>query len=380
VERIAKLAGAIAAKIGADPKKAERAARLAKADLTTGVVGEFPELQGVMGRYYALHDKEDAEIADAVRDHYKPVGPSDAVPTAKISISVALADKLDMLAGFFAIDQKPTGSGDPFALRRAALGVVRIILDNKVRLHLPRILMRQARFVMADTIKTVKASSNIAPALLEQLGEDSPLRKIWSKTDKTTALLIESSLEDVAPQQWEWDSAKDILNFISDRLKVVLRDQGISHDRIDSIWALAVETDLVRLVGRVEALQAFLKTDDGTNLLAGYKRAANILKAEEKKDGPYASDVTESLLTAPAEKSLYIALSAAKTGIAPALEKEDFAAAMRQMAALRGPVDAFFDGVKVTDENPELRENRLTLLASLRAALHQVADFSKIEG
>jgi glycyl-tRNA synthetase beta chain len=313
VERVAKLAGEIAGKIGADPKKAERAARLAKADLTTGVVGEFPELQGVMGRYYALHDKEDASIADAVRDHYKPVGPSDAVPSGKIAIAVALADKLDALTGFFAADEKPTGSGDPFALRRAALGVIRIVIENKLRLPL----------AVAD----------------------------------------------------------DLLVFFADRLKVALKEKGIRHDLIDAVFALGHEDDLVRLVARVEALQAFLKTEDGAAQMAGYKRAANILKAEEKKDGKtYISEVAETLLAEPAEKSLYTALSQAKTGIAPALEKEDFAAAMRQMAALRGPVDAFFDGVKVNDENPKLRENRLNLLASLRAALHQVADFSKIEG
>jgi glycyl-tRNA synthetase beta chain len=313
VERIAKLAGEIAGKIGANPKEAERAARLAKADLTTGVVGEFPELQGVMGRYYALHDKEDADIADAVRDHYKPVGPSDAVPSGKIAIAVALADKLDALTGFFAAGEKPTGSGDPFALRRAALGVIRIVIENKLRLPL----------TVAD----------------------------------------------------------DLLVFFADRLKVALKEKGVRHDLIDAVFALGHESDLVRLVARVEALQAFLKTEDGAALMAGYKRAANILKAEEKKDGKtYISEIAETLLAAPAEKSLYTALVQVKTGIAPALEKEDFAAAMRQMAALRGPVDAFFDGVKVNDENPKLRENRLSLLASLRAALHQVADFSKVEG
>jgi glycyl-tRNA synthetase beta chain len=313
VERIAKLAGEIAGKIGADAAKAERAARLAKADLTSGVVGEFPELQGVMGRYYALHDKEDAGVADAIRDHYKPVGPSDAVPSAKIAIAVALADKLDQLSGFFAAGEKPTGSGDPFALRRAALGVIRILIENKLRLPL--------------------------------------------------------------------QVSSDLLAFFADRLKVALKEKGVRHDLIDAVFALGHEDDLVRLVARVEALQAFLKSDDGTNLLAGYKRAANILKAEEKKDGKaYISEVSEALLAAPPEKNLYTALGQAKSGIAPALEKEDFAAAMRQMAALRGPVDAFFDGVKVNDENPKLRENRLNLLASLRAALHQVADFSKIEG
>jgi glycyl-tRNA synthetase beta chain len=334
VERIARLAGEIAGKIGADPKKAERAARLAKADLTTGVVGEFPELQGVMGRYYALNDGEDASIANAIRDHYKPAGPKDETPSAPVTMAVALADKLDQLVGFFAIDEKPTGSGDPFALRRAALGFIRIALNYNCRLSLTH-LIRRAGFFRDES--------------------------------KSGALGTVPTAE--------------LMLFFRDRLKVALKDNGVRHDLIDAVFALGHEDDLVRLVARVEALQAFLKTEDGAALMAGYKRAANILKAEEKKDGKtYISEVAETLLAAPAEKSLYTALGQAKTGIAPALEKEDFAAAMRQMAALRGPVDAFFDGVKVNDENPKLRENRLNLLASLRAALHQVADFSKIEG
>jgi len=313
VERIKKLAGEIAEKIGADVTKAKRAARLAKADLTTGVVGEFPELQGVMGRYYALHDKEDAAVADAARDHYKPVGPSDAVPTDKVAIAVALADKLDALAGFFAAGEKPTGSGDPFALRRAALGVIRILLENKLRLPLK--------------------------------GE------------------------------------ADLLSFFADRLKVALKEKGVRHDLIDAVFSLGGEGDLVRLVARVEALQSFLKTDDGTNLLAGYKRAANILKAEEKKDGKaFTSEVLENHLSEPAEKNLFAALNAARVAIAPLLEKEQFAAAMEQMAGLRVPVDAFFDAVKVNADDKAVRENRLNLLASLRATLHQVADFSRIEG
>jgi glycyl-tRNA synthetase beta chain len=313
VQRIEKLAGEIAAKIGADVEKAKRAAKLAKADLTTGVVGEFPELQGVMGRYYALHDKEDASVADAVRDHYRPVGPNDAVPTDKVAIAVALADKLDALTGFFAAGEKPTGSGDPFALRRAALGVIRILLENKLRFPL-------------------KVSD-------------------------------------------------DVLSFFADRLKVALKEKGVRHDLIDAVFSIGHEDDLVRLVAKVEALQAFLKTDDGANLLAGYKRAANILKVEEKKDGKtFGGSVTEKLLSEPAEKTLLAALDQAKEAIAVALEKEDFAAAMQQMAALRGPVDAFFDAVKVNADDKQVRENRLNLLASLRATLRQVADFSRIEG
>jgi len=312
VERIEKLAGEIAAKIGADVAKSKRAVRLAKADLTTGVVGEFPELQGVMGRYYALHDKEDTAVADAVRDHYKPVGPNDATPTEKVAISVALADKLDALTGFFAAGEKPTGSGDPFALRRAALGVIRIILENKLRFPL-------------------KVSD-------------------------------------------------EVLSFFADRLKVALKEKGVRHDLIDAVFSIGHEDDLVRLVARVEALQSFLKSEDGANLLAGYKRAANILKAEEKKDGKtFISEVTEKLLSEASEKALFAALAEAKAAIAVALEKEDFAAAMQQMAALRPPVDAFFEGVKVNAEDKAVRENRLNLLASLRATLHQVADFSRIE-
>jgi glycyl-tRNA synthetase beta chain len=313
LERVEKLAGEIAGKIGADVAKAKRAARLAKADLTSGVVGEFPELQGVMGRYYAQHDKEDAAVADAVRDHYKPVGPSDAVPTDKVSIAVALADKLDALTGFFAAGEKPSGSGDPFALRRAALGIIRILLENKLRFSL----------AVSD----------------------------------------------------------DLLTFFADRLKVALKEKGVRHDLIDAVFSLGHEDDLVRLVARVEALQAFLKSDDGKNLLAGYKRAANILKVEEKKDGKtFTSEVLEGKLSETAETALFAALVKSRAAIAPALEKEDFAAAMQQMAALRTPVDAFFDGVKVNADDKQVRENRLNLLASLRATLHQVADFSKIEG
>ena len=313
VERIANLAAEIARKIGADPQKAERAARLAKADLTTGVVGEFPELQGVMGRYYARHDGEAPDVADAVRDHYKPVGPSDAVPTDKVAIAVALADKLDSLKGFFAAGEKPTGSGDPFALRRAALGVIRILLENGLRLPL------------------------------------------------------------TVPD--------DLAAFFADRLKVALKEKGIRHDLIDAVFALGNEDDLVRLVARVEALQAFLKSDDGINLLAGYKRAANILKAEEKKDGRvFAGQVTQGKLTDPGEVSLFSALGTAKDQVTKDLKEENFAAAMRHMAALRVPVDAFFESVKVNAEDAPIRENRLHLLAALRAVMHQIGDFSKIEG
>ncbi|HEY1708255.1 MAG TPA: glycine--tRNA ligase subunit beta [Rhizomicrobium sp.] len=313
VERIEALAGEIAGKIGADVKNARRAARLCKADLTTGVVGEFPELQGVMGRYYALHDGEDAEVADAIRDHYKPQGPSDAVPTNKVSIAVALADKLDQLGGFFAAGEKPTGSGDPFALRRAALGTIRILLETKLRLAL--------------------------------------------------------------------DVEADLLDFFAERLKVALREKGTRHDLIDAVFSLGNESDLVRLVARVEALQSFLKTDEGANLLAGYKRAANILKAEEKKDKTtFSGDPDPEALTVPEEKALFVELATASELIRAEVARERFVAAMGVMARLRGPVDAFFDKVKVNDDDPKVRENRLRLLARLRDTLHLIADFSKIEG
>jgi len=313
VERIVALAGEIAAKIGADVEKAKRAALLCKADLTTGVVGEFPELQGVMGRYYAIHDGEDAEVADAIRDHYKPVGPSDAVPTSKVSIAVALADKLDQLVSFFAVGEKPTGSGDSFALRRAALGVIRIVLENGARL---------------------------------------PLKV-----------------------------SVELLNFFADRLKVALKEKGTRYDLIDAVFSLGNEDDLVRLVARVEALQSFLKTDAGTNLLAGYKRAANILKAEEKKDKTTfdgAPDPEAFVLSE--EKALFVELSTASELVKAEIERERFVEAMGVMSRLRAPVDAFFDKVTVNDKDPALRKNRLLLLSRLRATLHLAADFSKIEG
>ncbi len=323
VERIEALAGEIAAKIGADVEKAKRAARLCKADLTTGVVGEFPELQGVMGRYYALHDGEDAEVADAVRDHYKPQGPTDAVPSGKVSIAVALADKLDQLTQFFAIDERPTGSSDPFALRRAALGFARIVLSNKVRL--------------------VWINFN-----------SKAINKSWS----------------------------DVLFFLVDRLIVALRDQGVRHDLITAAFATSVdEGDIVRLVARVEALQTFLKTDDGKNLLAGYKRAANILRDEEKKEGKSFGTIPNILPNAPPEeRALAEVLERAQYQIRVHVPEEKFEEAMKVMASLRPAVDAFFENVRVNDSNQEVRRERLNLLSRLRETLHTVADFSKIEG
>jgi glycyl-tRNA synthetase beta chain len=330
VERVAALARELAPTVGADADLAERAARLAKADLVSEMVYEFPELQGVMGRYYALEAGEDARIADAIRDHYKPQGPSDAVPSEPVGIAVALADKLDTLVGFWAIDEKPTGSKDPFALRRAALGVVRTVLENKSRI---------------------------------------PLKRAF---DSSSAGL-----------PWAAEKRDDLVGFFADRLKQYLRDQGQRHDLIDAVFALG-EDDLVLIVKRVEALASFLDSEDGTNLLAGYKRAANILRAEEKKDkSRFDGAVKDSLLEATAEKALNQAVLQSSAAAKTALEKEDFAAAMTALASLRAPVDAFFDGpdsVMVNADDPAVRENRLNLLNLMREAIATVADFSKIEG
>jgi glycyl-tRNA synthetase beta chain len=340
IERIAKLAKELAPVVKADAAKAEKAARLAKADLLTEVVGEFPELQGLMGKYYALAEGIDAEIATASEDHYKPQGPNDRVPNAPVSVAVALADKLDTLAGFWAIDEKPTGSKDPYALRRAALGVIRIVLDNKLRLPLLGGAFRKALAALPkmNNPKNVKDAPSISPE-------------------------------------------EDLLGFFGDRLKVYLRDAGARHDLVDAVFALEGQDDLVLIVRRVEALGKFLDTEDGKNLLAGYKRAANILSIEEKKDGKkYSGEPDVSKLTAPEEKALASAIKSAESEVASALKSEDFEAAMRAIAKLRAPVDAFFDKVKVNDDDKAVRENRLKLLNRIREATRHVADFSRIEG
>jgi glycyl-tRNA synthetase beta chain len=400
VQRIVKLAGEIAEKIGADVRKAERAALLAKADLTSGVVGEFPELQGVMGRYYALHDGEDAVVADAIRDHYKPVGPSDAVPTDKIAIAVALADKLDQLVSFFAAGEKPTGSGDPFALRRAALGVIRIVLGSRIQISITDFMTRSHQILAVQLVKSGRAASEVFPKdddgndlidgsyyalfsesqayIVHEEGSRAFFRRPERMSEMYAHVVADNDLYDFLGYK---EIAPLLLSFFVDRLKVALKEKGTRHDLIDAVFSLGNEDDLVRLVARVEALQAFLKTDDGANLLAGYKRAANILKVEEKKDSrSYLGKVDDAKLAEPAEKALHAALAKAIGAIGPALDKEDFAGAMLQMAALRGPVDGFFEAVKVNADDPALRENRLNLLAGLRAALHRVADFSRIEG
>ncbi len=391
VERIEALAGEIAAKIGAGlaegernklVEKAKRAARLCKADLTSGVVGEFPELQGVMGRYYALHDSEDAEVADAVRDHYRPQGPSDSVTTARVSIAVALAEKLDALAGFFLVSERPTGSGDPFALRRAALGAVRLILDNKLNIPLVDIL--------GGAIGGVSSRQGAKAAIAEVVENRTAIHGVFGEGLLARfAKFFAPSNNEISDKVFEdsWPQIEDamlaLLAFFAERLKVALREKGARYDLIDAVFSLGTEDDLVRLVSRVEALQAFLKTDDGANLLAGYKRAANILKIERKKEkneAAFSAAPERELFELPEEENLHAALLVAKGGAAEALAREDFAAAMSALALLRGPVDRFFEAVKVNDENPKLRENRLKLLAQIVETAHTVADFSKIEG
>jgi glycyl-tRNA synthetase beta chain len=352
VERIARLARELAPLVGADPDKAERAARLAKADLATEMVGEFPELQGHMGRHYAERQGEDQEVAAAIEEHYKPQGPSDSVPTAPVSVAVALADKLDMLVGFWAIDEKPTGSKDPYALRRAALGVVRIVLTGAQRLGL------------LATLSPVMARLD---------------RAIHSGDDKRGAPGMDRPVE--PGDDGVGGLASDLLAFLADRLKVQLREQGARHDLVDAVFALPGQDDLVLVVKRVEALGKFLETEDGKSLLAGYRRAANILRIEEKKDGrAFDGAVDPARLVEPAERTLSDAIVAAKATAADAVAREDFAAAMTALATLRAPVDTFFDAILVNADDKAVRENRLRLLNEIRAATLTVADFSKIAG
>lgn len=321
VDRIVRLAGQIAGFVpGADPGQVEQAARLCKADLVSGMVGEFPEVQGIMGRYYALGENLPAAVADAIGDHYAPAGPNDRCPSAPVSIAVALADKLDALVSFWSIGEKPTGSRDPYALRRAALGVIRIVVENRLRL---------------------------------------PLRTFFDQAD--------------------------LLDFFAERLKVQMREKGVRHDVVDAVFTLGNEDDLVRLLARVEALQSFLGTEAGRNLLTAYGRAANIVRAEERKDKALSAKIAGApdvaLLEQDEEKAVVSALAEVERVVRPMLQKEDFGGAMQTFAALRAPVDALFDKVTVNvQDKPQLRLNRLKLLNQIRTTLDSVADFSKIEG
>jgi glycyl-tRNA synthetase beta chain len=378
VERIGFLAAEIAPFVNADLEGTKRAAQLARADRVSEVVGEFPELQGLMGKYYALAQGEDASVATAIEEHYKPQGPSDRVPTNPISVAVGLADRIDALVGFWAIDEKPTGSKDPYALRRAALGVIRLILDNAIRLPLMAVLI-PARLEIREELKHLE---------LDELVE--PMRKLRSAglSEKVVSLLWHqfekrkfSKRIPVKERRAALAKLEDLLAFFVDRLKVQLREQGARHDLVDAVFALEHQDDLLVVVRRVEALGEFLDTDDGKSLLAGTKRAANILRDEEKKDAKsYKGTPILNRMKLPEEKALAKAIKSSKPEIAAALAKEDFAAAMSVMAKLRPAVDAFFDKVKVNDDDPAVRENRLKLLNEIRAATRAVADFSRIEG
>jgi len=345
ITRIVALAGRVAPLVGADVAKTERAAQLCKADLLTDVVGEFPELQGLMGRYYAEAQDEDEAVAHACEDHYKPKGPDDLVPSDPVSIAVALADKIDTLTGFWAIFEPPTGSKDPYALRRAALGVIKIVLQNEIRLALRPLVGRQ----LASWFET-----------------------LTPRVHKFTADQMRQASE---------AATSDLLLFFADRLKVQLREQGARHDLVDAVFALEGQDDLLMIVRRVDALGKFLDTDDGKNLLAGYKRATNIIRIEEKKDKREYDGVPDAKsYKLPEEEALAEAIDVARKEAAAAVGKEDFAAAMRAMAKLRPRVDAFFDKVTVNVDDKALRENRLKLLNEIREATRAVADFSKIEG
>ena len=318
---------------GADAKLARRAGHVCKADLTSGMVGEFPELQGVMGRYYARHHGEDAAVADAVGEHYSPLGPNDRCPTAPVSMAVALADKLDTLTGFFGIDEKPTGSKDPFALRRAALGAIRVILENKLRVPLTDAF---ALAYKGHDFDAMKAAGTV----------------------------------------------QGLLDFFADRLKVYLRERGVRHDLVAAVFGvIGGEDDLVRLLARVDALKAFLDSDVGADLLVAYRRAANILRIEEKKDGRSFDRLADPRLFAQAEeKALFQSITDLTERAQPLLAAEDFAGVMAVLARLRDPVDAFFDGVTVNADDANLRANRLCLLSQIRVAMNAVADFARIEG
>ncbi|MFG1183915.1 glycine--tRNA ligase subunit beta [Xanthobacter aminoxidans] len=416
IERIVRLAKELAPKVGAPVALAEEAALVAKADLLTEVVGEFPELQGLMGRYYAQGENLPAEVAAACEEHYKPQGPNDRVPTAPVSVAVALADKIDTLVGFWAIDEKPTGSKDPYALRRAALGVIRIVLENGIRLRLVDAVEFQARAFRTQTY--VKRAENAGyKAIFSRVGLGDAMEMIWpdeimggtlppmseaisiirstpSNKELYLGIVSEGEIDNERPiyqvsgpsnprtiaDLLSFQSA-DLLAFFADRLKVYLRDRGARHDLVDAVFALEGQDDLLLVVRRVEALAAFLATEDGRNLLAGYRRAVNILRIEEKKDGrAFAGPTSAALLKEPAEEHLAAAIEDVKARVSRAVAAEDFEAAMTALSDLRQPVDAFFDAVTVNDADPALRENRLKLLDEIRAATRGIADFDRIEG
>jgi glycyl-tRNA synthetase beta chain len=406
VERIAAIAREIAPLVGADPDEAALAARVAKADLRSEMVGEFPELQGVMGGYYARAAGLSDAVAAACREHYQPLGPSDNVPTAPVSVAVALADKIDTLTGFWAIDEKPTGSKDPYALRRAALGVIRLVLGSKGKVLFDKVF-RVAFAINADEFRAryeaeitsyvydlFQSYRSLMPTL-EHLENErcrfSIVARMLSEAEisagsgaeRLMQTAVERAIETARHAKFDelLETGPDLLAFFHDRLKVHLRDQGIRHDVIDASLAMPGNDDLTLLVKRAEALAAFLKTEDGPNLLQGFKRANTILTQAEAKDGvEYSYGPEAKLAEGPQEAALFTALDAAEAAIAPAMASEDFAAAMRAMAALRAPIDAFFEAVQINSDNAILRRNRLNLLHRIRATCGSVADLTRLEG
>ncbi|MEJ6479534.1 MAG: glycine--tRNA ligase subunit beta, partial [Octadecabacter sp.] len=395
IERIATLARDIAPSVGADADLAAQAARVAKADLSSEMVYEFPELQGLMGRYYSEMAGLDASVAAACQDHYSPLGPTDDVPTAPVSVTVALADKIDLLTGFWAIDEKPTGSKDPFALRRAGLGVIRLLLENGLRKDLKKLFSMLITYHLGYDEEEAGSLNPLIAELNQSMDFMSDLKnqrlsgdvakyvtsKVLSDTELTKEKLLEKNTKVLEIFRSAKDKATDLLAFFHDRLKVFLKDEGIRHDVIDACLAMPANDDLTLLVNRARALQAFLQTDDGENLLQGFKRANNILTQAEDKDGveySYGADV--KFAEDDAEKALFAALDKAEETIAPAMAAEDFATAMTAMAVLRAPIDAFFDAVQVNAESSIVRRNRLNLLSRIRTICLGVADLTVIDG
>ncbi len=388
IQRIASLAREIAPIVGADADLAEQAAQIAKADLSSEMVYEFPELQGLMGKYYAEAAGLPQEVANACDAHYSPLGPSDDVPTEAVSVAVALADKLDTLAGFWAIDEKPTGSKDPFALRRAALGIIRIVLANNLRFPLERLIDRQ--LLETEIQLGLDTAEEREVYFLEQLIDQIAHHGVFGTAFRA---LFEKFAKEEKPFEVEegtWLSrlqsslplaSDSLLDFFHDRLKVHLKAEGITHDVIDACLAMPQSDDLSLLVNRANALQEFVATDDGENLLQGYKRANNILAAEEKKDGvSYEGEPALQFAETAEEKALFAALDVAEGAISPAIEAEDFAAAMAALASLRAPIDAFFEAVQVNVDKQVVRRNRLCLLNRIREVMHKVAKFEKLNG
>ncbi|WP_300581614.1 glycine--tRNA ligase subunit beta [Marivita sp.] len=376
IERIAALARELAPMVGADADLAEQAARVAKADLASEMVYEFPELQGLMGRYYSDAAGLPPEVGAACQEHYSPLGPSDDVPSAAVSVTVALADKIDTLTGFWAIDEKPTGSKDPFALRRAALGVIRLVLENGLSLPLDQFIDLQLVRHKGHLIDEVSETDvdDLIRAIAAHGVFGAAYRTLKAERDGATEGL--DAMNGAVP-----DKSVDLLSFFHDRLKVYLRDQGVRHDVIDACISMPGNDDLALLVKRAKALQAVLDTEDGENLVQGFKRANNILTQAEDKDGvEYSFGADPKFAEDPTEKALFDALAQAEAKIAPAMKEQDFSAAMAAMAALRGPVDAFFEAVQVNAESEVLRRNRLNLLSTIRSTCLQVADLTRIEG